>query len=69
MFSVIAGIASIIGLAVSILTLRVAAGAKKAANQAREAVRRDSAAEEFRNLSRDRVSGAHAEQRHIATCT
>jgi len=61
MFSVIAGIASIIGLAVSILTLRVAAGAKKAANQAREAVRRDSAAEEFRNLSRDRVSGAHAE--------
>jgi hypothetical protein len=51
MFDLIAGIASIVGLAISILTLIVATGARKAANEAREAVRKGDAAEEFRNLT------------------
>jgi hypothetical protein len=52
MFNWIAGIASIAGLAISIWTLIVATGAKKAAGEAREAVRKGNAAEEFKDLSR-----------------
>ena len=51
MFNTIAGIASVIGLGVSIWTLIVATGAKKAAGQAREAVRKGDAAEDLKNLS------------------
>jgi hypothetical protein len=51
MFNLITGIASIVGLAVSIWTLIVATGAQKAAREAREAVRKGNAAEEFKNLS------------------
>jgi hypothetical protein len=52
MFNLIAGIASIVGLAISIWTLIVATGARKAAKEAREAVRKGNAAEEFKYLSR-----------------
>jgi hypothetical protein len=52
MFDLIAGIASIVGLAVSVWTLVVATGARRAAREAREAVRKGNAAEEFKNLSR-----------------
>jgi len=52
MFDLITGIASIVGLAISVWTLIVATGAKRAAGQAREAVRKGNAAEEFKNLSR-----------------
>jgi len=52
MFDLIAGIASIVGLAISVWTLVVATGARKAAKEAREAVRKGNAAEEFKNLSR-----------------
>jgi hypothetical protein len=51
MFNLIAGIASIVGLVISIWTLIVATGAQTAAREAREAVRKGNAAEEFRNLS------------------
>jgi hypothetical protein len=51
MFNIIADIASIAGLAISIWTLIVATGAQKAAKEAREAVRKGNAAEEFRSLS------------------
>jgi hypothetical protein len=51
MFNLITGIASIVGLGISIWTLIVATGAQKAAKEAREAVRKGNAAEEFRNLS------------------
>jgi hypothetical protein len=52
MFNLIAGTASIVGLALSIWILIVAAGAKKAASEAREAIRKGNAAEEFKNMSR-----------------
>jgi hypothetical protein len=52
MLDLIAGLASIIGLGISIWTLIVATGARKAANEAREAVRKGNAAEELKNLSR-----------------
>jgi hypothetical protein len=52
MFNLITGLASIIGLGVSIWTLVVATGARKAASEARTAVFQGNAAEEFKNLSR-----------------
>jgi hypothetical protein len=52
MLDLIAGIASIGGLVISIWTLVVATGARRAANEAREAVRKGNAAEDFKNLSK-----------------
>jgi hypothetical protein len=52
MFNLIASIASIAGLGISIWTLIVATGARRAANEAREAVRKGNATEEFKNLTR-----------------
>jgi hypothetical protein len=52
MFTLIAGAASLVGLCVSVWTLLVAKGARKAAKEAREAVRKGNAAEEFKTLSR-----------------
>jgi len=52
MFNLVAGIASVVGVAISIWTLIVATGAQRAAREAREAVRKGNAAEEFQDLSR-----------------
>ncbi len=52
MLDLIAGLASIAGLGISIWTLAMATGARRAANEAREAVRKGNAAEELANLSR-----------------
>jgi len=52
MFSLIANVASVLGLIIAIWTLVVATGAQKAAKEAREAVRKGNAAEELKNLSR-----------------
>jgi hypothetical protein len=69
MLDLIAGIASIVGLGISIWTLVVATGAQRAAREAREAVRKGTAAEEFKNLSRiaDEFLGyIEADQVHAA---
>jgi hypothetical protein len=50
-FSFLASLASILGLFFSIAAWRRAAGAEKAAGEAREAVRRSNASEDFRELS------------------
>ena len=51
MLNLISTIASIMGLAVSIWTLLVATGARKAANEARQEIRKGNAAEEFKDLA------------------
>ena len=50
-FSLVAGLATILGLIFSFVAWRRAAGAEVAAGQAREAVRRSNAGEELRELS------------------
>lgn len=67
MLNVIASLASIVGLFVSIWTLVVARDARAAANEAREAVRQGNAAEEFSALST--TAGeflAHVEKDQVA---
>lgn len=49
-FEIVAGVASITGLAVTILAWRRAKGAEKAAQEAREAIRRANAADDMRRL-------------------
>jgi hypothetical protein len=51
-FDIIAGIASLLGLAVSVWTLREARSAKRAAQEARLAVFQGSAADDLENLTR-----------------
>lgn len=52
MLNAVGSIASVLGVALSVAILFVAKSARRAATDAKEAVRRSSAAEEFRNLNR-----------------